>query len=97
MVKVLIKRVVPRNKAKEMVALFRQMHILAVNQDGYISAETFHNHDDPEEFLVISSWQSADSWFNWFKSRDRLEIQERIDKLLSSTTSYSVYNYGISE
>jgi heme oxygenase (mycobilin-producing) len=97
MVKVLIQRVVPKNKSKELIALFRKMHVLAVSQDGYISAEAFHNHDNSEEFLVISSWENVDSWSKWLKSSDRLAIQEQIDKLLGSKTRYAVYNYGISE
>jgi heme-degrading monooxygenase HmoA len=96
MVKVLIKRMVPRNKAQEMIILFKQMHILAVNQDGYTSAETFHNINDPEEFLTISTWQSADEWFRWFNSSDRLNLQEKVDALLGCPTNYAVYNYGFS-
>jgi heme oxygenase (mycobilin-producing) len=97
MVKVLIKRIVQKNKAKELNALFKKMHAMAVSQEGYVSAETFHNHEYPEEFLVISTWQNADSWFKWCNSSDRTEIQEKIDKLLGSATSYAVYNYGISD
>jgi heme-degrading monooxygenase HmoA len=97
MVKVLIKRVVPKNKAKQMIALFKQMHILAVSQDGYISAETFHNVNDPEEFLVISTWKNSDSWLAWFNGKDRLAIQEKIDALLDSPSHYAVYAYGISQ
>ena len=52
-VKVLIRRIVPREKTEEMIPLFRQMRVLAMNQEGYISGETMRNLDDPEEFLVI--------------------------------------------
>ena len=97
MVKVLIKRVVPKSEANKMITLFKQMHILAVNQDGYISAETYNNLNDPDEFLVISTWQSADAWFRWFANPDRLEIQQKIDAFLGKPTSYAVYNYGYSK
>ena len=93
MVKVLIKRVVPKNKASKMISLFKQMHILAVNQEGYVSAETFNNLNDPDEFLVISTWQSVDDWKAWEASKDRIEIQEQIDRLLGEKTACSVYYY----
>ena len=96
-VKVLIKRSVPENKAKEMIPLFRRMRALAMNQEGYISGETLRNMDNPEEFLVISSWQSSQDWSSWLKSSERQEVQDRIDALLGGRTHYEIFHYGFSE
>jgi heme-degrading monooxygenase HmoA len=96
-VKALIKRVVPEKKAREMIPLFRQMRALAMNQDGYISGETLRNLNNPEEFLVISSWQSSNEWIKWLNSPQRQEIQEKIDALLGGQTKYEIYHYGFSE
>ncbi len=96
-VKALIKRVVPENKAREMIPLFRQMRALAMNQDGYISGETLRNLNDSEAFLVISSWQSSEDWIKWLKSPERQQIQEKIDALLGGQTKYEIYHYGFSE
>jgi len=96
-VKALIKRVVPESKAREMIPLFRQMRALAMNQDGYISGETLRNLNNPEEFLVISSWQSSQDWVNWLESAERQEIQQKIDALLGGQTKYEIYHYGFSE
>lgn len=96
-VKALIKRVVPETKAREMIPLFRQMRSLAMNQEGYISGETLRNLNNPEEFLVISNWQSSDAWVKWLKSVDRQRIQEQIDALLGGATQYEVFHYGFSE
>ena len=41
-IKVLIKRRVSTDKAREMITLFRQMRMLATAQEGYISGETLH-------------------------------------------------------
>jgi heme oxygenase (mycobilin-producing) len=95
-VKALIKRVVPETKAREMIPLFRQMRSLAMNQEGYISGETLRNLNNPEEFLVISNWQSSDAWVKWLKSVDRQRIQEQIDALLGGATQYEVFHYGFS-
>jgi heme-degrading monooxygenase HmoA len=67
-VKVIIKRLVSEEKARQMIPLFRQMRQLAMNQEGYISGETLRNLNNPEEFIVISSWQSSDYWTRWLKS-----------------------------
>jgi heme-degrading monooxygenase HmoA len=96
-VKALIKRVVPESKAREMIPLFRQMRSLAMNQDGYISGETLRNLNNPEEFLVISSWQSSQDWVNWLESAERQQIQQKIDALLGGHTKYEIYHYGFSE
>lgn len=96
-VKVIIKRTVPESKARGMIPLFRQMRSLAMNQDGYISGETLRNLNNPEEYIVISSWQSSADWTNWLNSRDRQGIQEQIDVLLGGQTQYEIYHYGFSE
>ena len=96
-VKVLIKRRVPEKKAREIIPLFRRMRALAMSQGGYISGETMRNLDDPEEFVVISSWQSSEDWGRWLKSAERQEIQGQIDTLLGGHTHYALYHYGFSE
>lgn len=94
-VKVLIRRVVPRDRTEEMIPLLRQMRALAMNQEGYIAGETMQNLDDPEEFLVISIWDSADEWKNWLINKERKEIQGKMDLLLGEETEYKIFHYGI--
>jgi heme oxygenase (mycobilin-producing) len=93
-VKILIKRRVPVTTAKEIIVLFRQMRILATAQQGYISGETLRSMDDPEEFLVISTWNSVQDWENWLKSKERREVQARIDLVLGGETHYERFHYG---
>lgn len=96
-VKVFIKRRVPEDRARDMVPLFRKMRSLAMNQDGYISGETLRNMNDPEEYIVISTWQSSDEWIKWLKSNERQEVQSQIDTLLGGQTQYEIYHYGFAE
>ena len=95
MIKVLIKREVPTDKGKQILPLFKKMRSLAMEQPGYISGETLRNYNDPEEYLVISVWSSADDWQNWLESRERQQVQEEIDALLGGRTEYSVYHHGV--
>jgi heme-degrading monooxygenase HmoA len=93
-IKVLIKRRVPLEKARETITLFRQLRILATAQTGYISGETLRSLDRPEEFIVIGTWQSPQDWKNWLASPQRKEIQSKIDRLLGGETTYDIYHYG---
>ncbi len=96
-IKILIKRSVPENKAKDMIPLVRQLRILATNQPGYISGETLKSFDVPDTFLVISTWQSSDDWGKWLLSKERQKIQDNIDSLLGGNTEYEMFHYGFTE
>ena len=96
-VKVFIKRQVPEEKAREIIPLVRQMRSLATNHEGYISGETLRNLERPEEFMVISTWQSSQDWKEWIKSEGRREIQDKIDSLLGGETEYQIFHYGFKE
>jgi len=96
-VKIMIKRNVPQDKAKDMIRLFRQMRSLATEQPGYISGETLKSMDKPDLFLVISTWQSSEDWEKWLLNEGRQKIQKEIDELLGGKTEYEMFHYGFSE
>lgn len=92
-VKVLIKRKVPKGKELDLVKLITRLRSMATRQPGYISGETMRNVQDKDEYLVISTWQSADDWEDWKTNEERKTIQAEIDALLGETTRYEVYQY----
>ncbi len=96
-VNIFIRRTVPHDKAKEMIPLFRQMRASAATQPGYITGETLRSMDNPEEFMVISTWQSSEEWKSWLKSEERAKVQTQIDDLLGGETHYEIFHYGFSE
>ena len=96
-VKVLTRRNVPRNKAKEIIPLFRQLRVLAINQKGVISIETLRNLEKPEEFLVISTWHSSNAFQNWLEIKKRKEIQDKMDSLLSGKIDYQIFYHGFTQ
>lgn len=96
-VKVLIKRKISQDQARALIPLVRKMRASAATQAGYITGETLRSLDNPEEFLVISTWQSSDDWKNWLKSEDRNKVQDQIDDLLGGETNYEIFHYGFSE
>jgi heme-degrading monooxygenase HmoA len=93
-VKILINRMVPEDKVKQLMPYLMELRTLATNQAGYISGETLERVDKPGEYLVISTWQTADDWRRWVVSKERKELQEKIDALLGERTDYKIYNYA---
>ena len=72
---------------------FQNLRTLAMNQPGYIAGETLKRIDSPGQYLVISTWHSVDNWRQWVLSKERKEIQNRIDMLLQEQTEYEIYEY----
>ena len=96
-VKILIRRNVSEDKAREMIPLFRKMRSMANQQPGYITGETMRNLEKPDEFLVISTWETSEDWKRWVQSEERQQIQEQIDTLLGGKTEYEIFHYGFAE
>ena len=96
-VKIFIKRIVMEDKASDLLPLFKRLRNLAMHQPGYITGETLRRIDDPNEYLVISTWQASENWQAWLNSSQRQGIQAKVDALLGGKTEYEVFHYGFSE
>ena len=92
-VKIMIKRKVPKQKKPEFLKLINGLRTEAIKQPGYISGEALSNIDHPEQYLVISTWNSPEEWQAWKASKKRVELQAKIDKLLDGKTQYDLYQY----
>lgn len=91
-VAVMIKRKVKAGEpARKLIPLILQLRALATYQLGYISGETFRNIEYPEECLVISTWETLDDWKRWLNSKQRIEINRKIEKLTGEKTEYNIY------
>ena len=93
-VKIIIKRRVQKGKEGQLLPLLLELRSRAIAQPGYISGETLRNVDDPEDYLVIGTWQSVEDWKAWKADKGRAEIQDKIDALLGEKTTYAAYYYG---
>lgn len=91
-VTVLIKRNVNAENEEKLKDLYLEVRDLAMQQPGYIGAETLKRVDAEDELLVISKWQHLDDWSRWLVSKERMSFQERIDDLTSSETKFEVYS-----
>ena len=86
MVKVLMERTIRGQNVGQIVRLLRQLRVLAMQQPGYISGETLHGVDDPNDYLVISTWESLRPWQDWFNNPERQKLSAEIDSYLESPT-----------
>ena len=96
-VKVVVRRIVSEHRVGDLEPLLRQLETRAMHHQGYISGETLRRLDKPEEYLVISTWESAEDWNRWAKSQERNEVQGKIDTLLGWKTEYGIFHSAFSK
>jgi heme-degrading monooxygenase HmoA len=89
----MIRRIVPENRVQDIKPFLDQLRSIALKQPGYIYGETLRSCDNPEEYLVISTWRTAAEWNDWFNHPERKKIQNLIDDLTSSQTEYKLYQH----
>ena len=93
MIKIHIRRAVPDDKQEDLRRLVNQLRSITMGTPGYIAGETLARQDKPGESLVVTKWQSLFYWNQWVESKERAEIQEKIDQLLGEETRYEIYEY----
>lgn len=95
-IEVLIKRATDRgDSAKILLPHIVELRSFAVRQPGYISGETLFSIERPEECVVISRWTKLEHWQNWLRNPVRIEVNQRIEKLLVSQAEYNIYSVGL--
>jgi heme-degrading monooxygenase HmoA len=90
-IQVIIKRKWEVDKPEALLPLLTELRSLAKKQPGYISGETLRSLDDPEDYIVISKWKSADDWQKWLQSKERRDLQGRVDSLIGEKTFYEIF------
>ncbi|RLB27316.1 MAG: antibiotic biosynthesis monooxygenase [Deltaproteobacteria bacterium] len=93
-IKVIITRKVTKGKQKDLLPLLLELRSKAMNQKGYISGETLKGISDPDEFMVISTWNNLEDWKAWDDNPTRGEIQAKINAILEEKTIAKAYLYG---
>jgi len=92
-IKVLSERTIKGKHVKEITRLLRMLRVLAMQQPGYISGETLHEVDAPNNYLVISAWYSLEQWQAWFSNGERQKLQAELDGYMEAPTQIKVYTY----
>ena len=90
-VKVMIKRKWLVDNPEELLPLLAALRAAAREQPGFISGETLRSLDDPENFLIISIWETADDWKKWMQNKKRRDLQGKVDSLIGERTFYELF------
>jgi len=90
-IKVIIKRKWQVDKPEELLPLLAALRVAARKQPGFISGETLRSLDDPEDYLVISIWETADDWKKWIQNKKRRDLQGKVDSLIGEKTFYEMF------
>ena len=93
-VRIIIDRKVKKGKESDFAKLHRELRSKAIPSKGYISGETLRSLDDPQNYIVITTWQAVDEWKKWEKDPERKKIQAKIEKLMARPTKTKIYVYA---
>ncbi len=92
-IRVLIERkIVPENELA-LNNLLMKLRGKAMLAKGYISGETLRSLEDPNDYLVISTWNTLDDWKSWEADNERQDIQKGIDSLLRAPAVQRIFVY----
>jgi heme-degrading monooxygenase HmoA len=90
-VRVIIERKIKKGKEVDLARLLLELRSRAIKQKGYITGETLRDYDDPSTHIVISTWESVEDWKRWSNKEERVEVQSRIEELLTEPSKTKIY------
>lgn len=80
--------------AEKAIDVIHQLRNEAMKQPGYITGETLINSEDPENVVVISTWNKEENWHTWDTSKIRIEITQDINPLLKVPYTVRIYLFA---
>ena len=95
LVKIFIKRRFKKGKVKEISAILRDFRAGAMDKPGYVSGETLVSYEDPQNVLVIGTWQDMESWLAWKGNPKRKEFEAMLEIYQEGPTSYEAFMLGV--
>ncbi|MCW5891235.1 MAG: antibiotic biosynthesis monooxygenase [bacterium] len=84
MIRVLIERRVRRGRGPAYEHLQRELRFEALREHGYLTGETWRDLDDPDHYVVISTWRHRADWEGWVAAPARQAVLERLSSLVES-------------
>ncbi|AKE51245.1 antibiotic biosynthesis monooxygenase family protein [Kangiella geojedonensis] len=84
MIRIIIERNILDGKLDDYHALIRQAKNKASNMPGFLSGEIFHVKDDKHQVIVMSCWDSFETWEVWAESEDRQDLLDEMRPLLKN-------------
>jgi heme-degrading monooxygenase HmoA len=92
MVKVLIERHVKKGKEGYLIELLNKLRAELVSQPGYVSGELLQSTEDEATIFAFSTWLSPLDWKSWEGNPGRLEIESKIELILTEPSKLTIAN-----
>jgi heme-degrading monooxygenase HmoA len=90
MVKVLIERHVKKGKEGYLIELLNKLRTELVSQPGYVSGELLQSTEEESTVFALSTWLSPLDWKSWEGNPRRLEIESKIESLLTEPSKLTI-------
>ena len=78
-------------ETEKLISLLAELSFRSKEQPGHISRETLRSLDNPGEYLVSGEWETVEYWDRWLHSKERMDIQGKIDSIIGEKTFYEVF------
>jgi len=78
-------------ETEKMNSLLAELNSRSKKQPGHISREILRSLDNPGEYLVRVEWETAEYWDKWLHSKERRDIQGKIDSIIGEKTFFEVF------
>ncbi len=79
------------DEKEKLISLLAELSSHSKEQPGHISRETLRSLDNPEEYLVRGEWETVEYWDKWLHSKERRDIQGKIDSIIGEKTFFEIY------
>jgi len=89
-VKVLIEPHVKKGKEEDLIELLSKLRTELISQPGYISGELLQSLEDKSTIFALSTWLSVLDWKSGEGSPKRLEIEPKIEPLLTEPPKFTI-------
>ena len=78
-------------ETEKLISLLAELSSRSKEQPGHVSRETLRSLDNPGEYLVRCEWETVEYWDKWLHSKERRDIQGKIDSLIGEKTFFEVF------
>ncbi len=84
MIRVLIERYIAEDCLDKYFDMIRRAKNKASNVPGFLAGEVFETAGEPNHVIVMSTWDSVDSWETWAESEQRQCLLQEMRPLLTA-------------
>ena len=79
-------------KGADMESILMRLRADAMQYPGFVSAENLIGRRDSSIVIVISTWNTAEDWKEWEKSKARAGLLKEARALLEDETKAAIYD-----